>query len=385
MMIIKLFRFILGYLDIEATGEFCERLLNLFALNKISVWNINRSSDKLLTTIKVKDFKKIRKIRGRSGIKVKVIKRHGLPFILNKNRYRYGFACGIVLFFAIIYILNLFVWQVRIEGNSLVDSEEILTACEEVGLKKGILKNRIESYTLRDKLLLKCSSLAWASVNVEGSVVTVNVSEIKNQNVKNDYCNVVSDYNAVIKSVIVYKGSAAVEKGDAVSKGDLLISGVVDVAGKTHFTSATGEIVAEIEEKIPIEVELIGKHKNYIGNGYSKYAVDFFGLKLPLYLGGENRSYDCESSTTPLMLFDSEMPIAFYKLKLFPYAISTYVKNEQQIESEVDVLFKDIIQKRDITDIDIISVATQNTETHYKAVFTVKYQKNIGVEEKILF
>ena len=105
-MIIKVLHYIFGYLTVEITGEFCERILNLFSLHKISIWNIERTSEKIFLCLKLKDFKKIRKIRGKTKIKIKIVDRIGVPFIVHRNRFRYGFLSGVFLFFLMIYALK---------------------------------------------------------------------------------------------------------------------------------------------------------------------------------------------------------------------------------------------------------------------------------------
>ncbi len=385
MIIIKLLHYIFGYLDIEIIGEFNERMLNLFSINKINVWNICKDGEKIYVSIKIRDFKKIRVIRRKTNIKISVIKRHGLPFLLARNRLRYGFFAGVLVYFGLLYFLSLFVWQIGVEGNYNVDSDEILSVCEELGLKKGVFKKGINPHNLRDKLLLNCDSLAWASVNIEGSSVTVNVSEIKNSVPQTTYCNIVSDFNGVIKNILVQKGTAAVSSGDAVQKGDLLISGVVETAGKSHFTDATGVITAEVEEKIIIAEDKKGIAKEYINNGYSKFAVEFFSFRFPLYLGGEMLDYDYKHTIMPLCLFGKEMPITLYRLDVYPYYTYFYDKTESEIINETELMFKNELTNKGITDYKLVSTENSVNGEKIITVFTVKYIKNIGVKEKLLF
>lgn len=384
-MIIRILHFVLGYLSVEISGEFCERMLNLLSLHKISVWGIDRRDDKIFLLIKIRDYKKIRKIRGKTKIKIKITDRHGLPFFIKRNRLRYGFFSGILMFFLIVYVLNLFVWRIEIVGNQTVEAAEIIKICEKIGLRSGIKKSAVDSYKMRDELLLNSDKLAWASVNLEGSVVTVNVSEIKNSAENSEYCNIVSDFNAVIKDIKVQKGSAEVLKGDAVQKGDLLISGVVSVEGNTYFTNATGVITAEVEEKIPISVSINDVQKITAGRAYKKYAVDFFNVTFPLYLGKENRYYDYISTKKAMYLFGKEMPISLYSLEISPYTPYVYHKSTEAITAETEQRFKKMLEEMGVEDARITNVSTETTDTHCITTYTVKYLKNIGIKEKILF
>lgn len=375
----------MGYLSVEISGEFCERILNLFSYHKISVWGIERETDKIILFIKIRDYKKIRKIRGKTKIKIKIIDRYGLPFFMRRNRFRYGFFGGILLFFLLIYVLSLFVWRIQIVGNQTVETAEIIEICDKIGLKTGIKKSKIDSYKMRDKLLLNSDKFAWASVNLEGSVVTVNISEIKNSFEDGESCNIVSDFNGVIKDIKVQKGNAAVQKGDAVLKGDLLISGVVSVENNTYFTNATGVVTAEVEEKVSVTVNLIGIDKMPVANSYKKYAVDFFNVTLPLYLGKENRNYDYISTRQPIYLFGKEMPICVYKLEISPYTPYSYQKTDEMVKKETEIQLKEALEEKGIADAKITDITNKTTDKKCITTYTVKYLKNIGIKEKILF
>ena len=46
-MFIYIYRFLVGFLKISVKGEFVERLLNLFAVNNITIWEIIQRENKL--------------------------------------------------------------------------------------------------------------------------------------------------------------------------------------------------------------------------------------------------------------------------------------------------------------------------------------------------
>ena len=279
----------------------------------------------------------------------------------------------------------MFVWRVEIVGNQSVSTKEIYDLCQEVGIKNGIKKSSFDSYKLRDSLLLKTEKLAWASLNLEGSVITVNVSEVKSDFESDTYCNILSDYNCIIKEIKVQKGSACVTVGEAVQKGDLLISGVVNSAGRSFFTNATGEILAEVEEKITVKIPVLEIMKFPNGSNYKKYCLEFFGISVPLYLGQENRYYDYVWNKNELNLFGKEMPIALYSLDIAPYTFENYKLDEAELENKTNDEFQKVLKSIEGEDIRIINTVNRIDELNCTTVYTVKYIKNIGVKEKILF
>ena len=384
-MFLRFLRYLLGYLKVEFSGEFNERILNLLSFNNVSIWGIEKKKDKIYLAMPISAFKRMRKIRGDTKIKTKIIQKAGVPFLLKRYRLRIGALTGVVLFAAIIYFLSCFVWHVDVVGNQSVSKEEILSICSSVGLNKGTFKSKINSHKIRDLILLNSEKLAWASINVEGCVVTVNVSEIKNTPQNNDISNIVADYNAVIKKITVQKGSATVKVGDAVQKGDLLISGVVTSAGHSYFTNATGVVLAEVEDKITVEINKKRTDKISVGNSYKKYALEIFNLSIPLYLGTEQRLYDYTYNWKPMYLFGREMPIGYYVLEISPYSAFEYELSKDEIEIETELQLKEQVNLKGIDDYEIKNKTVNYTDSGCITVYTIKYLKNIGVSEKILF
>ena len=144
MSLLNIIRFAEGYVRIRIKGDGAERFLNMCAKNKISVWNIKRSQKDLLVNLKIKDYKKIRILRRTFKFppSFKIHKKYGLPFIISSYKKRKGIAVGILLSILILYFLSGYIWDVKVEGNENIPSQNIITACEELGIKKGIRKNK---------------------------------------------------------------------------------------------------------------------------------------------------------------------------------------------------------------------------------------------------
>ncbi|MEG1551624.1 MAG: sporulation protein YqfD, partial [Oscillospiraceae bacterium] len=90
MLIIKFLRYILGYVDFTAVGGFPERFINLCTNNKIPLWNLKNSKSIVYGTTTIKGYKAIRQSAKRSGVTLKIEKKHGLPFFEHKNKKRVG-------------------------------------------------------------------------------------------------------------------------------------------------------------------------------------------------------------------------------------------------------------------------------------------------------
>ena len=385
MALIKFFRYLFGYVTLLVYGEFPERILNLCVQKKVTVWDLKTTEKGIEICVNIGNFKRFKQIRGRSGIRCKIIGRHGLPFIMNKYRFRWGLPTGIALFFAVLKIMSLFVWNIEIVGNSNVADNEILSACSDLGLHYGTYINSINEAEVKDKMMLQIGGLAWAAINIEGCKVTVNVTEAKNQDVDFSPQNIVAGFDGVIKDIKVLNGKNVVVKGDAVQKGDLLISGTVDIADKLNFTKADGTVIAEVEQTYRVGEPYVQTEKVYTGKTKNKCVLEFFKIKIPLYLGSEHLKFDDEYDIKNLIFFGERMPILMYKKHMNFYTEQevTYTRDELIIKLENSL--KALLNDAEIKDYSVISREITETDNGLSLNIKIKFEKNIGIAEKISF
>ena len=77
-----------GTVQLEMKGFSPERFLNLCSLNGIEIWDLVYEDGRCRLSMRLPDFWKIRAFARKSGVRVKVTKRSGLPFFVEKNRKR---------------------------------------------------------------------------------------------------------------------------------------------------------------------------------------------------------------------------------------------------------------------------------------------------------
>ena len=133
-MIVNGIKYLVGSVRFRLSGEFPERFLNQLAAHRIPFWDIGRDADGFLLTVRLNDYKKLRKVKGKNRIKTRVIERKGLPFVLKKYRLRIGFFAGLVFFFVSLWFLSGFIWNVNVIGNSSLSETDVIAALNELGL-----------------------------------------------------------------------------------------------------------------------------------------------------------------------------------------------------------------------------------------------------------
>lgn len=326
-----LYRFFCGILEVVFSGVYPEKVLNLCAQNKIAVWNTQFSGGKIRLYITVKDFKRLPKILKKSGIKTHILEKKGFPFFIEKYKKRFGIFAGIALFFAVLQFMSGFIWMIEVEGNKTVKTKEILSVCSELGIKTGVKSDSIDTKNLPQNLLLRMDELAWASFNIEGCKLTVNVSEITSKKEDNSVAtNLKASADGVIKKIDVTSGNCVVKVGDTVKKGDVLVSGIIENANETKFVHSIGCVIAETQETVSFSEPFLKKLEYPFGKSKEKSVLEIFTLKIPLYIGKEKGNYETKTKNKTLELFSQKLPIVLHTKKF--QLVKTQTKKQSYSE-----------------------------------------------------
>ena len=379
------FRYIGGFLTVVFYGEFPEKILNLTTRNKIYLWNSRLIKNGIESCISIKDFRSIRTVLKNSGIKVHILKRHGLPFKIDKNRKRVSVLAGALIFVVFLSFMSGRIWIIDVEGNSKVSREEIVCALEELGIKEGVSRKSIDPKKQREKLLLKIDSLAWASINAEGCRLTVNVSEIKSKKPQNNApANLKAKADGIITKIDVKSGNCIVKKGDTVKAGDILVSGIIERLGNTNFVRSSGTVTATTERSITVSGDFKQTITEETGKIKHKRVLELFTLKIPLYLGSENGSYNEIVKTETASLFNQNLPIRIYE-KEFRFT-KKYELNysEERLKEKLSKEIKRKLQKDGVKEYKIISEEIKETENGISLTQIVTSEENIAVSEDLI-
>ncbi len=375
-----LYRYFCGVLTVEFFGIYPEKLLNLCAKNGIGIWSARYIKQKIRCKITVKDFLRLPKILRKSGIRVHIIEKKGFPFFIKRYHKRLGIFLGLVIFLSFLQIMSGFIWIVDIVGNEKVTDSQIISACAELGIKSGIRKSKINAKADAQELLLKLDKLAWGSLNIEGCKLTVNVTEIIEKKEDNSVAsNLKASADGVIKHIDVTSGNCLVKVGDIVSKGDILVSGIIENESGTRFVHSIGTVLAETETAVKLQENFQKKAVFPTGEVKTKYAIDFFTVKIPLYVGSEKGEYSAESKVKVLELFSQKLPIKIYSKK-FIFNRTENIKIDynaavENLEKRLAQDYKGKVKTKDFT---------QSLEGVVLNAVLVD-EKNIAVSENLIF
>ena len=374
-----LYRFFCGFLKVEFYGIYPEKVLNLCAKNGINMWSAKYKKQKIRCKIIAGDFLRLRKILRKSGIRVHILEKRGFPFFIKKYNKRFGILVGLIVFFSFLQIMSGYIWIIDVVGNEALNDSEIISACEEIGIKQGTRKSKISPKADAQELLLKNDKLAWGSLNIEGCRLTVNVTEITEKAVNSATAtNLVATEDGVIKHIDVKSGNCIVKVGDIVRKGDVLVSGIIENLSGTRFVQSRGEIIAETETEITLKESFVKKEALPNGKVKTKRVLEFFTLKIPLYLGAEKGLYETENSVWQFRLFSQNLPIKIYSKK-FVFKTEHTVKispqtAQEKLEEKLKTEYKGSVKTQELT----------QTEDYAQLSAVIVDRKNIAKSENLI-
>lgn len=318
MFLLDFSRHLRGYIRFTATGVFVERFLNLMARDRIAVWNGKKTGDTYTGCVDIKGYKKLRKHARKTGVRVRIAQKRGVPFTRYKYRYRYGIVAGLLLFAVFLGIMSRFIWRIEVNGNTEVTESSILQVLEGLDVKTGVLRSSIDVRDSERRALLLLHELSWVALNIEGSTIHV---EVKERAVPPDMvdpdkpCNIVAAADGQILTLNAFDGQPVVNAGDTVRKGDIVVSGITqDRMGKNLFRHSRAEVIATINYTIEAEVPF--DYIEYVETGRSRHRgyLNLMGFQLPLFLPLRiPHPFHVDRSETPLVLFGAELPFSYLK------------------------------------------------------------------------
>lgn len=254
MLFLNFVRFILGYVSFTARGGFSERFINLCRLNKIILWELKNNNGVICACTDCASYKKIRSVARKSGMKVRIRGKHGLPFFLERHKRRTGVLAGVLFCAAAILILSTRIWSIDVIGNVSVPSEKIIGVFEELGVKKGVSGSKIDIKSTEFAALQRLEKLSWLNINVSGSKAVIEVREaVESPEIEGDNtpADIVAAKDGIITIIRPFNGTAEEKVGNIVIKGDLLISGIEENGDLTvSFCKAKGYVVARTSRSI---------------------------------------------------------------------------------------------------------------------------------------
>lgn len=401
-MLSRLICYIRGYLRIRITGYSTERFLNACRYKGIYLWGLQAVSGAYEMNIPISGFRRLKPIIRKTGTKVIIIKKSGLPFYLYRYRRRKLFFVGAFSYIFLIFWMSHYIWNIDITGNQSRTDETILKFLEERSVKNGMAKSKVDCQRIVKDIRKEYDDIIWVSASIKGARLIIQVKENEDspETVSSDSrkdtkvqtpVDIIADRDCTLEDAIVRKGILKAELGGQVKKGDILVSGQVPVnndAGETvsyqyqvSDADLTGKSVLNYEDSCSnfyIEKRKMGTSKKESGISKEEYHLKIG--KVRFTLGGIKNQYENFTMTGEqwqLKLFDNfYFPVYWGYRKAVPYTAvpKSYTKEEiQQILTQRFVRYCEDLEKKGVEIIENdVKIYTGSKKSEAKGRLTVR-------------
>lgn len=293
-MLEKGYHLLTGYVEFRVEGD-GGRFFTIAAKRGMDFWGFRREGGKALARTKPRDYRALRPICRRCGIRTRVLRRRGLPFQWRKLRKRPGLLAGAGMAAALFWFLSGFVWGVEVTGCERVPVNQVAQSAQAHGVYLGASKKAASPRAAANGILNDLAQLSWVSVNTDGCFVQVAVKEgtaPPEQEAGQELSNIVASRAGEVVHIEAQQGRPEVRMGQAVVEGQLLIAGVYQeipdpynppkklyrVAG-----AARGKVVAETYREFTVQAEAAVREPVETGR-QTRAWLEVFGLRIPLGL-----------------------------------------------------------------------------------------------------
>ncbi|WP_105615937.1 sporulation protein YqfD [Vallitalea okinawensis] len=394
-MLIRLWKYLCGYVIIEVYGFSIERFMNLATHKGIYLWDLKRDGSKLQMAISIKGFKMLKPCARKTRCRIKVVKKIGLPFLFHHYRKRRVFLFGFLLTLVILWVLSSFIWTIEVEGNRHLSMHQIKGILEAEGCKIGQLKYKIDPDEVEDHILENYSGISWISMEIRGTGLFVNIEETVEtpEIVEKELpsTNIVADKDCLIQYIVTRSGRPLVKKGDVIQKGDLLVTGELEILNddqtfRYSYVNADADIIGRVYYIINDSLKWDYIQKNYTGKKKKELIFKMGQLKLNFSNPFKTfEEYDYTTEVSDFYFLNYKLPFEIHNRTCNEYVPETLTYSEEEAKEIIDRRVNRLIEETFNEEVEIINqeIVYTNKENAIDCEVRITVLETIGEVEAI--
>ncbi len=332
---IKAIRYLRGYVRIRVWGTAPERFMNLCSMRDILLWDIVQDGDVSVMNISIQGFRKLRPIVRKTGTRVAILEKNGLPFFMPVLWKRKVFLLGFLLCLCFWIFSSFFIWDIELTGNYRITEDVFLDYLKRQEVTIGMRKQELDINSLEKGIRRQFPEVTWASARLDGTKLLIQIKENETASVLPEPAeeggkDLVAACEGTIVAMIVRSGVPKVSIGDVVTEGTVLVEGKVPVYNEDatvreyQYVVSDADIVIEHGEARQETLPFTYIRKEYTGRTKVRYF---------LRAGDRELRWDEEQ---PFLVYDSvireKTPALFEKLSLPVSAGSITHREYQNVE-----------------------------------------------------
>lgn len=219
---------------IKIEGFGIDKLISACTKKRIRIKDISFVSDlEVLISVSKEDVHNIKSI-AKNTYRITVLSEEGYRYKSGLLAGKKALLAGIAVFLLIVYYQSMFISEVRVYGYEHLSESEVRSSLKKVGIYEGAKKfTDAEQFDDAELLLYQeLAPLAFIDIRYRGNLAEITLAEGNriNRTVPDDRpCDIVAEKEGYIYEIIAKEGVSAVQEGQFVSAGQVLISGFVPI------------------------------------------------------------------------------------------------------------------------------------------------------------
>lgn len=273
-----------GLIRVRITSADIPGALRTLTEHSIVLQDIASESDlSVFLTLSRTDFKKGRTLLEKRGDSLEPKRKFGLYWTILSMKKRWVLLIGCLFLLILTFYIPSKIYFFEVKGNHSISEKWILENAELSGLSFGCKRAEIKSEQIKNNILERVPELDWIGITTAGCVATIEVREKpieeKIQNPSLYVSHIVANCDGVVESVTVTKGTPLCKPGQAVEKGQILISGYEDCGLIIKANSAEGEVFGQTIRTLNLVTPANGVLRGEKSTSTKKYSIQI-GKKL---------------------------------------------------------------------------------------------------------
>lgn len=367
-----------GSIKINASGRDLYGFINAIHESRISCFSQYVKKDRFCAEIYRSDLGLLGEIAQEHGVEVSSYEYDTLSSEVIRRRRRFGIIIGLALVIAASLYFSGVVVTIDIQGNESVSDTAILSALEEMDIRRGTPFGQINYVSCENRLRLMVDGVSWAGMHRTGHRLVVEVTEVVEKPEmlhERIPCNLVAAREAEIVYTSVLDGQLMHKVGDYVMQGDMLVSGVTsDETGHTTLHHAMGSIMGIYRDEAVFSGESEKERLVPTGRTDTRRWLKLFSLDIPLSPGKNGYELkDEEVVIKPMRVFRITLPISTERHSYTELDRAVTVLTREELEAELmEKVY--LYEKNFLSDCEILGREVGQTEKDGTLTLTVRYR-----------
>ena len=332
--------------------------MNLCSNHDILLWNIENHGEYNTMCITVNGFKQLKGIVRKTGTKVAIQKRCGLPFFTPRMKRRKIFLLGLMGSLAFWVWMSTFIWAVDITGNYSISEDVFMDFLKENDIYVGMKRKEVNIEELEKKIRQDFGIVTWTSAKIDGTRLEIQLRENEvdtedggeqgteeeagKQTGGNEFgSDLIAQEDGIIVSMVTRKGVPLVSVGMEVKKGDVLVSGSVPVYNEDatvrnyQYYDADADVYIRRQLKQKEELPLTYEKKEYTGEEKKEVLVSLMDKELILRMGKiKYENFDKVTDKKQVKLLENfYLPLYFGSSVNRAYVLTDNIYTKDEVKS----------------------------------------------------